>query len=484
MKLYRFIFIIFCLLCWASAAASSLSITEIMYDLEGSDSAREWIEIYNNSGSSIDLTKYKFFESGSAHNITHYQGSSDVANGEYVVIADNPTNFLNDNPNFPKSNLYDSSFSLANDVGENLAIKDANGNIVFEITYNVDLGANGDGKTLQQNNSGSWTADLPTPGKGLNSNTQNNSILNNNVDNTNNSNTNNTNKNTITGGTAFIPYSKDPTMQLNIESLKTNIVGKFTNFKPILYGYGGENISQGTFIWNFGDGQTVTVDSNKPIDHIYNFPGNYIVSCSYKYASWYPKTVVTGKTKISIVDSPIILKELYLSPSPAVLIVNTKDDEYDISGYIIQTNNQNITIPEGTYIGAKDSIVINLPIGVYTKDKVKILAPSGYTTSSLLVDKIPNNNNADITKPKINNSNILSFSNPNNQDYLKNNDIYNDTDTVALDTDSHKTSKNNTKIYIGLFLVIVIFGFLIYFLRKNSLTTNQNELDDYILQDE
>ena len=187
MKLYRFIFIIFCLLCWASAAASSLSITEIMYDLEGSDSAREWIEIYNNSGSSIDLTKYKFFESGSAHNITHYQGSSDVANGEYVVIADNPTNFLNDNPNFPKSNLYDSSFSLANDVGENLAIKDANGNIVFEITYNVDLGANGDGKTLQQNNSGSWTADLPTPGKGLNSNTQNNSILNNNVDNTNNS---------------------------------------------------------------------------------------------------------------------------------------------------------------------------------------------------------------------------------------------------------------------------------------------------------
>lgn len=478
MKLYRFVFIIFCLLYGASTFAASISITEIMYDLEGSDSAREWVEIYNNSGSSIDLTKYKFFESGSAHNITHYEGTNDLTNGAYAVIADNPTNFLNDNPNFPKSNLYDSSFSLANDKGESLAIKDANGNIVFEITYNVDLGANGDGKSLQQNNLGSWTADLLTPGNGLTSNNQNNNDLsNNNVD--------NTAKNTTISGTAFTPYSKDPTMQLNIESLKTNIVGKFTNFKPTLYGYGGENINQGIFIWNFGDGQTMTVDSNKPIDHIYNFPGNYIVSCSYKYASWYPKTVVTGKTKISIVDSPIVLKELYLTPTPAVLIDNTKDGEYDISGYIIQTNNQNITIPEGTYIGAKDSIVINLPIGIYTKDKVKILAPSGYTTSSFLSDKIPNNNTIYNSKPNLNNSNILSFSNPNNQDYIQNDYTYESEITSDQDNNNPKTSKNNnTKIYIGLLAVIIVFGFLIYFLRKNSLTTNQNELDDYILQDE
>ncbi len=477
MKLYRFVFIIFCLLYGASTFAASISITEIMYDLEGSDSAREWVEIYNNSGSSIDLTKYKFFESGSAHNITHYEGTNDLTNGAYAVITDNPTNFLNDNPNFPKSNLYDSSFSLANDKGESLAIKDANGNIVFEITYNVDLGANGDGKSLQQNNLGSWTADLLTPGNGLTSNNQNSNDLSNNVD--------NTVKNTTIIGTAFTPYSKDPTMQLNIESLKTNIVGKFTNFKPTLYGYGGENINQGIFIWNFGDGQTMTVDSNKPIDHIYNFPGNYIVSCSYKYASWYPKTVVTGKTKISIVDSPIVLKELYLTPTPAVLIDNTKDGEYDISGYIIQTNNQNITIPEGTYIGAKDSIVINLPIGIYTKDKVKILAPSGYTTSSFLSDKIPNNNTIYNSKPNLNNSNILSFSNPNNQDYIQNDYTYESEITSDQDNNNPKTSKNNnTKIYIGLLAVIIVFGFLIYFLRKNSLTTNQNELDDYILQDE
>ena len=43
-----------------------IKITEIMYDLEGTDTDREWIEVHNETGTEIDLTGWKFYD-GSNH---------------------------------------------------------------------------------------------------------------------------------------------------------------------------------------------------------------------------------------------------------------------------------------------------------------------------------------------------------------------------------------------------------------------------------
>jgi hypothetical protein len=153
--------------------AAGISITEINYDLEGSDSSREWVEIYNNTGAEIDLTKYKFVESASSHNIIHHDGDANLPNNAYAVIADNPVTFLVDNPSFSKTHLYDSSFSLSND-GETLSIKDPEGNIVFEINYDASLGASGTGKSLQINSLSSWVSANPTPGAVLTSSSNTN----------------------------------------------------------------------------------------------------------------------------------------------------------------------------------------------------------------------------------------------------------------------------------------------------------------------
>ena len=42
--------------------AGDVVINEIMYDLSGSDTDREWIEIYNKGTSSIDLAEWRFQE--------------------------------------------------------------------------------------------------------------------------------------------------------------------------------------------------------------------------------------------------------------------------------------------------------------------------------------------------------------------------------------------------------------------------------------
>ena len=48
--------------------SAQIEITEIMYDVPGSDAGREWIEIHN-TGNTTDLTDWRFFESGSNHKL-------------------------------------------------------------------------------------------------------------------------------------------------------------------------------------------------------------------------------------------------------------------------------------------------------------------------------------------------------------------------------------------------------------------------------
>jgi len=132
-----------------------------MYDLEGSDSAREWIELLNTS-TSVDLTNWRFEESGTQHALTLKQGSAVVSSGQYVIVVDDYTQFLQDYPGF-SGTVFDSSFSLLNS-GENLKLRDAlNGNIIDEVTYTSSLGGSGDGNSLQRNSNDSWIASVPTP---------------------------------------------------------------------------------------------------------------------------------------------------------------------------------------------------------------------------------------------------------------------------------------------------------------------------------
>lgn len=142
--------------------ASSVVINEIMYDLEGSDSHREWIELLN-TGTDVDLTNWRFEESGTQHALILKQGNAVVSNERYAMIVDDYTQFLQDHPGF-SGTVFDSSFSLSN-TGENLKLRDAaNGNIIDEVNYTSALGAAGDGNSLQRKSDGNWIAAFPTLG--------------------------------------------------------------------------------------------------------------------------------------------------------------------------------------------------------------------------------------------------------------------------------------------------------------------------------
>ncbi len=65
----RLILFLFCLgiLFFTRAAFAEVVISEIMYDVSGSDTDREWVEVYNNSSSAVDFTSWKLFEANTNH---------------------------------------------------------------------------------------------------------------------------------------------------------------------------------------------------------------------------------------------------------------------------------------------------------------------------------------------------------------------------------------------------------------------------------
>lgn len=144
-------------------ASANVVISEIMYDLTGADSGREWVEIFNSGAEFVDLTNWKLYEAETNHKINLFKKTDSfvLPANSYAVIADDPAKFLIDWPNFAGV-VYDSTFSLSN-IGETVVIRNAELVDINSIAYGSEWGANGDGNSLQYVNE-NWRALNPTPG--------------------------------------------------------------------------------------------------------------------------------------------------------------------------------------------------------------------------------------------------------------------------------------------------------------------------------
>ncbi|HID19632.1 MAG TPA: PEGA domain-containing protein [Methanophagales archaeon] len=136
-----------------------VKLNEIMYNPQGLDKNREWLELYN-TGPVINLTGWKFFEGypGAPHELTLVQGSMVIPFGGHAIIAEDATTFLNEHPAC-NCTVIESGFKLSN-RGEFIALKDATLDIIDEVTYYNSWGADGNGRTLELNVTDGWEVSL------------------------------------------------------------------------------------------------------------------------------------------------------------------------------------------------------------------------------------------------------------------------------------------------------------------------------------
>ena len=370
----------------AGSASAQVEITEIMYNLEGGDSGREWIELRNTGIESVDLYSWRFFEADSNHKIYTEKGGDVIGLGSYIepnsyVILSNAVDvFMLDHSSY-SGIVYYSSFSLHN-TGELLIIRDSELNDIDPVTYSSEWGANGDGNSLQKVN-GSWCAGTPTPGAEnisiyADSPDDDPSPSGDDEDEPDNESTQEQEP-PATYSDTMPSWAEEPKISTYAGARKRIIVaGASIDFKGQSRGADGEPLQFARYIWSFGDG---ACDEGKEITHTYYYPGEYVVvlnTASGRYATM-------DRVVVKVISANIVITNVSFDDPSFIEIHNKTSYELDLSQWQLKAGKQIFTIPQDTFIKPKKKIVFPSQVTelfIKKGDKVTFLYPSGDIVAS------------------------------------------------------------------------------------------------------
>lgn len=123
---------LFSLFLFATATQAQIVITEILYNIPGSGENEEYVELYNNTASPINLTGYQMRDNSStAIDLTF--GNVTIAANDYFIIAKDSLIFL---AQYGFSPDYSWTAGL-NNGGDDVILYDDLGNIIDSVGYNT-----------------------------------------------------------------------------------------------------------------------------------------------------------------------------------------------------------------------------------------------------------------------------------------------------------------------------------------------------------
>lgn len=139
------------------ASNNDLVISEIMYDLSGADTGKEWIEVYNAGQENVEVltgagaNTWRFFD-GANHTLNLVNGENNIIlPQEYFIIAADANQFLVDHPSFSVK-VFDTVMSLSNSSSSLALSFDGGQTQSILAAYDSVWGAEGNGKSLEKIN--------------------------------------------------------------------------------------------------------------------------------------------------------------------------------------------------------------------------------------------------------------------------------------------------------------------------------------------
>ncbi len=324
-------------------AHAQIKISEIMYDPEGSDSKREWIEVINNGTESIDLNTYFLFENNVYHKLVA-QSSSILEVGQYAIIADSITDVLNDYSGF-SGIILDSVFSL-NNTGESISIANSQKEEVDTFTYSAEMGADGNGQSLQINDSSVITAGSTF---GLVNKTESEIIEDVEKEDSNTSASSSSNSKDSSHSEQVSVSSYTPSSLFKVDAGRKRTVSIHT---PIQFeGFISKSDMRVRYHWNFGD---FSIDTGKTTKNTYKYPGIYQVVLEAKNKDY----TGVARTEVVVIEPQLSIK---VSTS-TVVFTNMDTRELNIGEFRIIFDNETVIIPQDTIIKSKSTIVLQKDI--------------------------------------------------------------------------------------------------------------------------
>lgn len=401
----NYIFLLILAVLLPNIVVAELRITEIMYDIDGTDTGREWIEIFNGGAEEVDLSDYKLLENSVNHKISAPDdGLTILPANSYAVIADNVPKFITDNVGYDGL-IFDSAFSL-NNSGENLALIDSEGNVVHSVNYSPEWGAKGTGNTLQLKiGSDDWIPAAKTPGSANSENpadesiesesrTENDSGSGSGGDSGSNSSSIQSNSSTNTSNSAhsgqneLSDYSEKTSLEIGSGRTRFGIINSPIQFKAIS---NQDKNSKIKYEWSFGD---ATSERNTNVDHAYYHAGTYNVVLNGEYMD----EQATSRTKIHIREPIVDISLISRGETVDIMLKNDSDFEVNFGGFFFELEDilgenfsqsepdqkrnrkqqkQKFIIPKDTILDPKSQIIIAGEISGFGLGNITMYYPNG-----------------------------------------------------------------------------------------------------------
>ncbi len=353
-------------------AHAEVIINEVMYDLDGTDTGHEWIELYNTAETPVDLTGWKFSD-GSNHNLNTPPANGSVGSLEieahgYMILCDNAVTFLADHAGISGS-VIDTVMSLGNS-GDTLKLIDKDGIEENVMTYTSDQGGAGDGKSLSRSPDATWNGQNPTP-------------------NGDNGTDASTPPSDTTGGIVDPPTTdgkkSPPAPEAKIVAMvtaKTTVVANtLVHFDGSVLSPKKEKIWDGRFLWSLGDGYSRVDMKFTPFDYVYAYPGTYIVMLEY-HTSPFPLGAdipdATVRILITVIDPTTVISNVF--SNGAIELSNKSSYEVDLSNFILEAGAKQFVIPKNTIVLQGRKITFNPKVTGFTSTdivSIKLNYPSG-----------------------------------------------------------------------------------------------------------
>jgi len=353
-----------------SVSFAGAAISEIMYDLPGADTGREWVEVQNTSSEEVSFLKWKLFEANTNHSLTLFQGNATTSTNGFAIIADDPTKFLADNPQY-SGTLFDSSFSLSN-TGETLELK-ADDLSMHQTTYASSSGGAGDGNSLHKSNN-IFVVGIPSPGSATIQTPISPASSASSSPETEETSPPPATSSETSGSANYGATTGVYKPQIYVSAFvsQRGVAGAPILFDAAAVGVKKEPITNARYVWSFGDGGTA---EGKKVYHTYHYPAAYtvLVDASSGELSAMDRKEIT-------IDSPeIVIENIKAGEDGFIEVKNNGKNDVDLSLWILRSMSGTFTIPNGTLLGARKAIPFPAQITGLSADpkSTALLYPNG-----------------------------------------------------------------------------------------------------------
>jgi len=348
LKIIIFLIIIYTIIIQPLSLSAQIIITEIMYNPDGSDSGREWVEVYNSGSESVDISDYKLLENNVNHKLSAHDPSNvdnlTIAAGEYVIIADNSTKFLLDYTE--KGLLIDSAFSLKN-TGEEVSVVNSIEEIINSFNYLPEMGADGTGNSLQLNDS-IWIPAEPTPFE-VNMTEPVDESVSEDEDSgsssaSSGSSSNSSSDSTHSSVSDISNYKPKINLKVSAGRERYATLNSEVDFELIH----NQDTHKGLSVnWSMGDGTQLR---GRNIDHIYNSAGTFNVVLNVENE----EEIAVSRTKVYVSEPVIELDYSIWGKTVDVLLKNTLKKEINVGGFMLKIQSDSEI---NTFRIVKDTII-------------------------------------------------------------------------------------------------------------------------------